>query len=46
MKKFLLLKNLKTLFRGHMFLVILKAKKLLGILTKKNCKKTIKKNLG
>ena len=45
LKKFLLLKKLKTLFRGHMLLVILKAKKLLERFTKKNCKKQIKKGL-
>ena len=40
-----LLKKLKTLFCGHMFLVILKVKKLLECFMKKNCKKQIKKNL-
>ena len=44
-KKFLLLKKLKTLFRGHMLLVILNAKKLLESLTKKNYKKQIKNSL-
>ena len=39
------LKKLKTLFRGHMLLVILKAKKMLEHFTKKNCKKQIKKSL-
>ena len=45
LKKILLLQKLKVLFRGHMLLVILKAKKLLERFTKKNCKKQIKKNL-
>ena len=39
------LKKLKTLRRGNMLLVILKAKKLLERLTKINCKKQIKKSL-
>ena len=39
------LKELKTLRRGHMLLVILKAKKLLEHFTKKNCKKQIKISL-
>ena len=39
------LKTLKKLFRGHMLLVILKAKKLLEHFTKTNCKKQIKKSL-
>ena len=43
--KFLLLKNLKTLFRGHLLLAILKSKKLLERFTKKNYKKQIKKSL-
>ena len=34
LKKFLWLKKLKILFRGHMFLVILNAKKLLGRFTR------------
>ena len=41
MKKFLLLQKSKILFREHMLLVILKAKKLLERFTKKNCKKRI-----
>ena len=45
LKKFLLLQKLKILFRGHMLLVILKAKNLLEHFTKKNCKKQIKKSL-
>ena len=46
LKKFLLSQKLKKiLFRGHMLLVILKAKKLLERFTKKNCKKQIKKSL-
>ena len=40
-----LFQSLKVLFRGHMLLVILKAKKLLECFTKKNCKKQIKKSL-
>ena len=43
LKKFSWLKNLKTLFRGHMLLVILKVKKLLKPFAKKNCKKTNQK---
>ena len=39
LKKFSLLKMLKTLSRGHMLLAILKAKKSLEHFTKKNCKK-------
>ena len=46
LKKFLRLKNLKILFRGHMLLVILKAEKLLKPFTKKNYKKQNKNNLG
>ena len=45
LKKFLRLKNLRTLFRVHMLLVILKEKKLLKRFTKKNCQKQIKKSL-
>ena len=45
LKKFLWLKKVKTLFRGDMLLVILKAKKLLERFTKKNYKKQIKKSL-
>ena len=45
LKKFLLLQKLKTLFREHMLLVILKAKKLLERFAKKNCKKQVKKSL-
>ena len=45
LKMFLLLQKLKTLFRGHMLLVILKVKKFLGHFTKKNCKKQIKASL-
>ena len=45
LKKFLLLQKLKILFRGHMLLVILKAKNLFEHFTKKNCKKQIKKSL-
>ena len=46
LKQFLQLKKLKILFHGHMLLVILKAKTLLGHFTKKNYKKQNKKNLG
>ena len=45
LKKFLRLKKLRTLFRVHMLLVILKEKKLLKRFTKKNCQKQIKKSL-
>ena len=45
LKTFLLSKKLKTLFRGHMLLVILKTKELLQRFTKKDCKKQIKKSL-
>ena len=45
-EKVLWLKKLKTLRRGDMLLVILKAKKLLECFTKINCKKQIKKSLG
>ena len=44
-KKFLLIQKLKILFRGHMLLVIVKAKKFLKRFTKKNSKKQIKMNL-
>ena len=43
LKKFSWLNKLKTLFRWHMFLVILKKKKLLKRFTKKNHKKTNQK---
>ena len=43
LKKFLRSKKLKTPFREHMLLVIVKAKKLLECFTKKNCKKKQKK---
>ena len=36
------IKKVKTLFRGYMLLVILKARKFLERFTKKNCKKQIK----
>ena len=45
LKKCLLLQKLKVLFRGHMSLVILKAKKFFECFTKKNCKKQIKQSL-
>ena len=41
LKKFLRLKKLKTLWRGHMLLVILKAKQLLERFTKKNCNNSL-----
>ena len=43
LKKFLLLQKLKILCRGHMLLVILKAKKLLERLAKKNFEKKSKR---
>ena len=45
LEKLLLLKMLKTLWRGHLLLVTLKAEKLLEHFTKKNCKKQIKQSL-
>ena len=45
LKKFLLLKKLKIMFRGHILLAILTKKKLSERFTKKNLKKQIKKNL-
>ena len=45
LQKFLLLKKLKILRRGHMLLMILMKKKLLKPFTKNNCKKQIKKSL-
>ena len=45
LKKLLWFKKSKTLFCGHMLIVILKVKKLLKRFAKKNCKKQIKKNL-
>ena len=45
-KKFLGLKKLKTLCRGHMLLLIFKAKKLLKCFKKKNSKNQMKNNLG
>ena len=45
LKKFLWLKKLKTLCRGHILLAILMAKKFLERFRKKNCKKQIKKSL-
>ena len=45
LKKVLWLKKLKTLCFGHMFLVILKVKKLLKCFMKKNFKKQIKNSL-
>ena len=46
LKKLLLLRKLKILFRRHMLLVILKVKKLLKRFKKINCKKTNQKSLG
>ena len=40
------IKKLKTKFHGHMLLMILMVKKLLGHFMKKSCKRLIKKNLG
>ena len=45
LKKFLWLKKLKILCRGHMLLVILTEKKPLERFTKKNWEKQIKKSL-
>ena len=45
LNKFLWLKKLKILFRGHMLLVILKEKKLLERFMKTYSKKQIKKSL-
>ena len=45
LKKILLLKKLKILYRGHMLLMILTRKKFLELFTRKNCKKQIKKSL-
>ena len=42
-KEVFLIKKLKTLWRGHMLLVILMEKKSLECFTKKNCKKTNQK---
>ena len=39
------IKKLKTLFRGHMLLVILKVKNVYERFMKTNCQKQIKKNL-
>ena len=39
------IKKVNNTFRGHILLVILKAKKLLELFTKKNCKKQIRKSL-
>ena len=43
LKTFLLLQNLRIMFRGHILLGILKAKKLLENFTERNCKKTNQK---
>ena len=43
LKRFLQLSKLKRLCRGYMLLVVLKAKILLELFTKKNCKKQMKK---
>ena len=45
LKKFLWLKKLEILYRGHMLFVILTEKKFLELFTKKNYKKQIKKSL-
>ena len=44
-KKYLLLRKLKILYYGHMFLMTLMVKKLLVPFMKMNCKRLIKKNL-
>ena len=46
LNKFLLVKKLETPDRDHMSSMIFKAKKLLEAFMKKNCKKTIRKDLG
>ena len=46
LKKFLWLKMLKRLCRGHMLLAILTEKKLLERFTKKNCKKKNQKEFS
>ena len=43
-KKYLLLRKLKMLYHGHMFLMTLMVKKLLVTFMKMNCKELIKKN--
>ena len=45
LKKFLLLKKLNILCRGHMLLMVLVQKKLLDFLTKADCRKQVKKRL-
>ena len=45
LNKFLSLKKLKIMCRGHMLLMILMEKKFLERFSKTNCKKQIKKNL-
>ena len=45
LEKVLWLKKLKTLFRGHVLLIIVKEKKLFKRFTKTNCKKTNQKEL-
>ena len=45
-KKFLQSVKLQTQYHGHMLLMILTVKRLLAHFMKKNCKETIKKNLG
>ena len=44
-EEFFVIKIVKNSVRGHILLVILKAKKLLKRLTKKNCKEKIKQSL-
>ena len=44
-EEFFVIKNVKTLHRGHALLEILKVKKFLESFMKKNCKNQIKKRL-
>ena len=44
-KKYLSLRKLKILYHGHMLLMILMVKKIIGTFMKMNCKRLIKKNL-
>ena len=45
LEKFLRLKKLKSLFLGHMLIIILMEKKNFERFMKNNCKRQIKKNL-
>ena len=42
LKRFLSLKKLNILYRGHMFILIIMEKKFLGLFLKKNCEKQIR----